>query len=247
MLKTIHVNGRPYVCGRKKSSFPAYDPISPFSHFSSARETFNDTDAIRAAAKSEPIYAAVEDILGNDKYGDCTCAAALKMQAIFDCAAGREYRKPALDDALWLYSQITNPPFDLSTGANDNGANLQTVLSFWHSNGVYKDGHGKIKAAYAVDATNRAEVKAALAQYGLLYAGCDLPRAWEEITGTGFTWSMAGAPDPNAGHCTFMYGHNETGVFDGSWGMEGTIPWDALAYYFGAAQGGELFAVEAAP
>ena len=246
MLKTIHVNGVPYVCGRKKG-LTRPGSIFPWFYPANKRWTFNDVDAIRAAAKTmRPIYAAVEDILGNDKYGDCTCAAALKIQAIFDCASGRTDRSPSLDDALWLYSQITRPPFDPQTGANDNGADLQTVLSFWKNNGVYSDGTGRIKAAYAVDATNKSEVIAALNQYGMLYAGCDLPKAWEQITGTGFTWGMDGPPDPNAGHCTYIYGHNDVGVFDGTWGMEGTIPWDALAYYFGAKNGGELFAVAAA-
>ena len=82
-------------------------------------------------------------MLGNDKWGNCTCCAALKIQAIFDCAAGREWRMPTLEDALWLYSQVTVPPFNSETGANDNGAELQTVLNFWQKNGIYKDGHGK--------------------------------------------------------------------------------------------------------
>lgn len=242
MLKTIHVNDRPYVCGRKKSE------LNLFPRFANqlSASSFNDADAIRAAAKSlHPIYAAVEDILGNDKYGVCTCAAALKMQAIFDCAAGREWRMPTLGDALWLYSQITNPPFDPATGDNDNGADLQAVLTFWQNHGLYKDGHGKIKAAYAVDGMNRREVEAALDQYGILYAGGDLASGgnWEKITGSGFTWSMDGPPNPNAGHCTWLYGRNEPGAFISTWGMEGTVDWAALVYYWGADQGGELFGV----
>lgn len=258
MLKTIHVNGVPYVCGRKRAEpnlLPKFSiELGPRLLRAASEalaiakgEPLIGVDSIRAAAKTlKPIYASAENILGNDKYGDCTCAAALKIQAIFDCASGREWRVPMLDDATWLYSQVTSPPFDPATGANDNGTSLQAALAFWQSHGLYKDGHGKIKAAYAVDATNKAEVIAALEQYGVLYCGCDLPPAWEKITGTGFTWPMDGPPDPNAGHCTFVYGHNETGVFDGSWGMEGTVPWDALAYYFGAQNGGELFAVAAA-
>jgi hypothetical protein len=244
MLKTIHVPGfGPYVCGRKRSemsTFPRFDAYA-------ASLKFNDVNSIRAAAKSlHPIYASIGNMLGNDKYGDCTCAAALKIQAIFDCASGRTWREPTIEDALWLYSQVTSPPFNPITGANDNGADLQTVLSLWHARGVYKDGHGKIKTAYSVDATNKAEVQAALNACGVLYAGCCLPKAWEDITGTGFTWGMAGPPDPNAGHCTLMYGDNEPGSFDSSWGMEGEVPWDALAYYFGAKNGGELYAVVAA-
>ena len=241
MLKTLNIPGvGPYVCGRIKSEGQA------FPRFYSADFFQGDIDSIRSAAKSmKPIYAAVENMLGNDKLGNCTACAALKIQAILDCAAGREWRMPTLADAEWLYSQTTNPPFDPSTGANDNGAQPQDVLNFWQKHGLYKDGHGKIKTAYVVDGSKKSDVIAALEANGVIYAACCLPKAWESITGTGFTWGMDGPPDPEAGHMTYGYGHNETGVFDGTWGMEGTIPWDAVAYYFGGRTG-ELYTVVAA-
>ena len=159
MLKTIHVNGVPYVCGRTKLEPNRFGSEFRFPWFFPPTQAFNDVDAIRAATKTlHPIYAAVENILGNDKYGDCTAAAAMKIQSIFDCAAsGNDYRSPTLSDATWLYSQTTSPPFDPATGANDNGTSLQAVLSFWQMHGLYDDGHGKIKAAYAVDATSHIE------------------------------------------------------------------------------------------
>jgi hypothetical protein len=245
MLKIVNVPGfGPYVCGRTPSQNTDAIPL-----FASAPTRIayspTDVDSIRAAAQSmmaDPIYAAVENIDFNNRFGNCTACAALKIQAIFDTAAGRDWRMPTPNDALWLYSQTTNPPFNPATGANDNGADLQTVLAFWQSHGLYPDGHGKIATFAAVDATNKGEVIAALESHGVLYAGCCLPDAWEKITGTGFTWGMAGPADTQAGHCTFIYGHNSVGVFDGSWGMEGTIPWDALAYYFGG-QTGELYTV----
>jgi len=248
MLKTINIPGYgPYVCGRKQSElFTVPSFVPPHAKATRGANPYAaDVNAIRAAAKSmHPIYAAVENILGNDWYGNCTACAALKIQAIFDCVATGEWRTPSLKDALWLYSQTTSPPFNPANGANDNGTELQTVLEFWASHGLYKDGHGKIKSVAAVDAKNKDEVISALNANGVLYAGCLLPKAWEDIKGTGFTWGMDGPPDPQAGHCTYIYGNNETGVFDGSWGMEGTIPWDALAYYFGGPTG-ELYTVVA--
>ena len=245
MLKTIEIPGvGPYVCGRVKSDGNSFPSFSACNSELLVPKTFNDVDAIRAAAKSmNPIYIAVENMLGNDRFGNCTCCAALKIQAILDCATGHWWRQPTLENALWLYSQVSD--FNPATGKPDNGADLQTVLTFWQNKGLYQDGHGKIKTAYAVNGANKAEVIAALDANGVIYAGCDLPPAWEKITGTGFTWPMDGPPDPNAGHCTYFYGHNETGVFDGTWGMEGTIPWDAVAYYFGSSTG-ELYTVVAA-
>lgn len=242
MLKTIQIHGfGRYVCGRKPS--PNANSILKFS---AEEQTFNDVDAIRVAAKSmNPIYAAIENMDGNANFGDCTAVAAHKIQALFDCSAPRTYRAPTLADVLWTYSQTTNPPFNPSTGANDNGTDLGTVLSFWQSHGLYKDGYGKIKTFSSVDATNKVQVQAALNATGILYAGCALPPAWERITGSGFTWAMAGPPDPNAGHCTLIYGFNDVGVFVSTWGMEGTIPWDAVAYYF-SGETGELYTVVAA-
>lgn len=243
MLATINVAGfGPYVCGYKRAELSTLPKFSSVSHTTA----FHDVNAIREAAKSmHPIYAAIEAMDGNDRFGCCTSVAAHKIQVIFDCAAGRTYRAPSLANILWTYSQTTKPPFNQSTGANDNGAELEDVLNFWHSHGLFLDGYGKIKSAYAVDATNKGEVQAALEAHGLLYAGCLLPDAIENIRGTGFIWDMMGKPNPHLGHCTLIYGFNSVGVFVSTWGMEGTITWDALAYYFGGKTG-ELYSVVAA-
>src|ERR1700722_13790592 len=98
MLKTIHIPGvGPYVCGRVKSEGNAFPRFS----ISTPQQAFNDIDSIRAAAKKVTgLYAAVENMLGNDKYGDCTCAAALKIQAIFDAAKDQNFLRipPGVSD-----------------------------------------------------------------------------------------------------------------------------------------------------
>ena len=75
--------------------------------------------------------------------------------------------------------------------------------------------------------------------------GIDLPDAW--ITpfpsASGFVWDVAGASDPNNGHCVIGLGYNAQGVIIDSWGMLGTITWAAVAKYCAANVGGELFTV----
>lgn len=250
MLKTINVDGYgPYVCGRKPSQYA--DSVQRFSATPAALAAatkFSGIDSIRAAATKGPhLFVALENILANDSVGDCAIAAAMKIQAINDCLAGREMRMPTVDDALWLYSQCSGPPaFNPETRANDNGCELLTVLQHWQANGLYKDGYGKIKEFFAVDATKPDDVRSALTTHHALLGGCLLPKQWEQIRATGFTWPMDGEPDPDAGHATYQYGFNDPCVFDGTWGMEGSIPWDAVAYYFGAQNGGELYTVVAA-
>lgn len=229
--------------GYRRSKFAAGVPL-----FSAAKAVtvFHDVNSIRAAAASmHPIYAAIEAMDGNNRYSNCTAVAVHKIQALFDCASPRVWRASTLEDILWTYTQTTNPPFNPDTGANDNGAEMEAVLSFWMSHGIFKDGYGRIKSAYAVDATNKAEVEAALNANGVLYAGCLLPSAIENIRGTGFAWGMMGPPSPTLGHCVLIYGYNATGVFVSTWGMQGTITWEAFAYYFGG-QTGEVYTVVAA-
>jgi hypothetical protein len=230
--------------GYRRSQF--VDDVPRFSAVKAAPKVFHDVNSIRAAAASmHPIYAAIEAMDDNDRRSNCTAVAAHKIQTIFDCAAGRQWRLPSVTDVDWTYSQTTAPPFNPATGANDNGAEMETVLSFWHIHGLFQDGYGKIKAAYAVDATNKAEVIAALESNGVLYAGCMLPKAIENIRGTGFIWGGLGPPDPTLGHCMLIYGYNSVGVFVSTWGMQGTIPWEWFAFYFGGRTG-EVYTVVAA-
>ena len=241
MLKRIEIPGYgPYVFGRKKLPDGATRFTSATTVGSSPAPL--SIDSIREAAKSlHPIYRAEANMLGNDRHGCCTCAAVLHLQVIFDCAAGRTWREPSVADCLWLYSQTTNPPFDPSTGANDDGAEMQTVLEFWRTNGAYSDGTGKIRSWSAVDPADTHAVNDALETNGNLYAGADLPDEWLKVANGG-TWGLAGEPNPDYGHCTAMYGKNLNGLFDNSWGFALTVTWPALAKYFGG-ESGELFTV----
>ena len=90
MLKRIEIAGYgPYVCGRTKATGDILPP--PLFSSVAGAPIYHDVDAIRAAAKSmRPIYAAVENIMGNDKYGDCTCCGALiqnRLQTVQNAAA----------------------------------------------------------------------------------------------------------------------------------------------------------------
>ena len=63
-------------------------------------------DAIKAeSSRPVPLLTAETNVLGNDRWGDCTCAGALHLEAIFSAAAGRAWRMPTINDAAWLYAQ----------------------------------------------------------------------------------------------------------------------------------------------
>lgn len=205
-----------------------------------------DHNAIRLAAKSLfPVYGAEEDDLGNSRYGDCTAAGMLHAAAILQAIKGGPWRRPNRADALLLYAQVTNPHFVLATGANDNGADLVTVINHVGNQGAYLDGSFKIRGARAVDATNADAVKAALDQFHILYMGAGLPQAWIPRGAVSKVWDVAGPMVPTNGHCTIAYDYNDQGVQIDTWGHFVTVTWAALAAYWGDEAGGELYTFEA--
>lgn len=129
-------------------------------------------------------------------------------------------------------------PGDPST---DNGCDLQTAMRYWQTNG-FADGT-KLAGWAAIDATNVAEIQACLFLFENLYMGVELPNGW--ITpfpsANGFTWDLSGAPDPNNGHCIMSCGYDKSGVKIGTWGLLGTLTYQALAAYLVASAGGELY------
>ena len=195
---------------------------------------------------STPIYHTMEDILGNDQYGDCTCAGAGHLLDVLRANNNKAdaWRAATRDDALAFYARVTSPAFDPATGANDNGADEQTVLNTWQKDGFFSDGTGKIEAWATVNASNIEEMKQAIWLFGNLYFGISLPDMWVNPapSQSGFTWTVAGDPDPNNGHCFIGYGYNSNGVLIDTWGMFGTLTWAAVQKYC-AANVGELYVV----
>lgn len=245
MLKRVEIpNYGPFVFGRKRSVVPPETPVFKTPSVRIVRAAL-DINAIRAAAKSlKPIYRAEEDILANGNFGDCTCAGAHHIQAILTAISHpNDWRLPTAMDALWTYSRVTQPPFNIATGANDGGADLITVLDFWKANGVFSDGTGKIKSYAAVDPTNQDAIRAAIATNRNLYMGAELPSAWLKAPPV---WDVAGPSVPEDGHCVITYDANDQGVQIDSWGQFFTITWAALAKYFSASAGGEVYTVTAA-
>jgi hypothetical protein len=206
-------------------------------------------DAIKDAAQTlHPIYRAEEDILANDIVGDCADAAMLHIAAIKQALnKGKLWRLPTASDSLLLYSKTTTPPFNVSTRANDNGSDLGQVMAYVAKFGAYPDGSFKITSPVEVDATNEFQVKAALDKYRILYMGAALADAWiPKGPSVAKVWDVAGDPDQDDGHCTAAYDYNDQGVQINTWGQFVTITWAALAKYWGASAGGELYAFDMA-
>jgi hypothetical protein len=125
--------------------------------------------------------------------------------------------------------------------STDNGCNEETALNFWQNRG-FADG-SKLLGWLAVDASNPEEVKQAIYLFENVVFGVELPDAWVNPfpDGPGFVWDVAGAADPENGHCFGGFGYADQGIAISTWGILGWLTWSALKYAERGASGGELY------
>jgi hypothetical protein len=184
----------------------------------------------------------LSEILGNDVLGDCTAAGAFHIGGMLLANASAQIPYTQAD-VIKFYSATTGyVPGDEST---DQGGNEQDVLNWWRQYGLLGNGSHAITGWVAVNGNAAEEVRAALWLFENLYFGVELPDAWiNPMPGaSGFIWAMAGDPDPDNGHCFAGVGYDAGGVTIDTWGMSGTVTWDAVAKYAASAGQGELYAV----
>jgi len=192
--------------------------------------------------------AALTEVYENDTLGDCVIAAQAHLVGIF--TANANAGSPVIftdDQIISRYSAIGGyVPGDPST---DNGCSMATALYSWQFIGMMpdhpKDAKHKIAGSLSVDPSNVEEMQSAIWLFENLDIGMDLPDAWvnPSPSASGFTWDVAGPPDPENGHDVAGFGYNTSGVIFDTWGMIGTLTWAAIAEYAQWANGGELYTV----
>jgi hypothetical protein len=182
-------------------------------------------------------------ILGNDQLGDCTAAAAAHLIDVWRGNSGQTAPAVTEADAISFYSRTTG--YQPGYPASDQGGDLVTVMTRWRDSGFYADEASKILGWAAVDAGDPREVRTAIWLFEGLYMGAGLPDEWlhPPPDANAFVWGVAGEPDQDNGHCTAAVGYNAVGVQVATWGMIGTVRWDALAKYWSGAARGELYAL----
>jgi len=181
---------------------------------------------------SGPAREILADVMLNDRLGDCVIAGRAHIRGVHTANAGAPVHMTP-EEILADYSAIGGyVPGDPST---DNGCNMIAAQDFWVQR---KDLWGYL----AVDASNVAEARAALNIFENLYIGIELPDAWLSPfpSGPGFVWDV-GRPDPMNGHCVMAVGYNERGIQICSWGMIGTLTWEAFQSLCVPTAGGECF------
>lgn len=185
--------------------------------------------------------AALADVLANDELGDCTSAAACHLEESISAAANAPVVLSRAD-AIKFYSLSTG--YDPADPSTDQGGDEITVLNTWKKFGLDGKGSHAIVGYLSIPAHNAALVKAAMYLFESLYFGVELPDSYVNPfpSGDGFTWGT-GTPNPNQGHAFCGVGADENGILIDTWGMLGTITYDAIAELASEAAGGNLFVV----
>jgi len=180
----------------------------------------------------------LSNIYLNDQLGDCVIAGGYHIVGTETGNADNLFTATN-DQIIADYGSIGGyVPGDPNT---DQGCDEQTALNFWTSNG-FANGT-KLLGWMAVDGSNKQELMAACYLFENLFFGIELPDAWISPfpSGNGFTWGVAGDPDPQNGHCVVGVGYDTSGIKIDTWGLLGTLTYDAIAKYCVAAAGGEVY------
>jgi hypothetical protein len=162
---------------------------------------------------------------GNDRLGDCTCAAVGHMVEVWTANGKGEVVTPTEDAIERLYIP--------ETGSDDTGRYLNDVLDYWRKTGV--DGGDTIHAYAEVNLKDQAEVEAATWLFGGLYIGLGLPVTAQQQK----VWHIdrtAPAADQQpyswGGHCVDTTGYaTSQGVYCVTWGSILRMTWGFFRAY----------------
>ena len=160
-------------------------------------------------------------MLGNDQAGDCVAVTWANVRRLVTTTLTAVPNYPT-QDQVWAIYQTQNPQFNPNGGAQtgpgsgyDNGMDIQTLLEYLVTHG----GPDGVKACgfAAVDHTNPAEVKAAIALFGYVWTGINVLQInmQEFNEGQPWDWSPTAAVDGGHSVITGGYGIPGTGQLGG--------------------------------
>ena len=235
-LKRVHAPNlhRDVVFGRKRSPLGAKK-----LHLADYLRQFTLPPSPPSADYSAAAQPSLTQIFGNDALGDCVIAGANHILGVETGNAGSCLVTPEAQ-VVKEYSAVGG--YVPGNPATDQGCDLVTALNYYSTTG-FTNGT-KLLAWLAINGSNVAEIQAALFLFENLYFGMELPDAWISPfpSGDGFVWDVAGAQDPNNGHCVMGAAYDSRGVSKlASWGLQGVLTYAAIAEYATGKTGGELY------
>src|ERR1035438_2164411 len=170
---------------------------------------------------------AAKQLLGNDEYGDCTCAGAANLIICWTCHTG-VCIVPSTEEALALYSAVTG--FNRNDPSTDNGAAMTDVLDYWQTTGFQISGiTHKILGWAKIDHTNLQHRHLAVDLFGPTYVGVQLPASAQDQFGRNKPWELVKSPI-DGGHAIIHPGYGSEGgdyVTWARWDQKASSAWEA--------------------
>lgn len=160
---------------------------------------------------------------GNDRYGDCTMAAAAHTIQSWNAQTGAEDQVPTEQQVIDEYLQLS--------GGQDTGLVESQVLKSWQSGGLW----GNRVVAYApVNVHDLTAIKQTISLFGGVYAGIQVPSNAQDQFSAGKPWTL----DPGwqdqpieGGHAIPLLGYDADWLYCITWGAVQPIAWDWWSTY----------------
>ena len=172
-------------------------------------------------------------MMGNDHYGDCTCAAAGHM--IEEWTANTGVAKTLSDSViLAAYRHFAGDDADA-------GASMLDVLKYWRKTGI---GGDKILGFTQLQPRSAIQVKDSVSLFGSCYIGVSLPdfvlAPGADVATTPWVVPPQGpvgdaAPNPANGHCIPAVGYDERNLYVVTWGVLKMMSWEFYQAYMDEA------------
>jgi hypothetical protein len=148
---------------------------------------------------------------GNDKYGDCTIAAAGHAITVYNGLAKKK-DIPDKTGLLKVYFQLTGGP--------DSGLDELNVLNYWQSTGIGTD---KILAFVSIEPKNRTHIKQAIQYFGGVYLGFQVQQDADTLFDQRKPWTPA--PLTNDGHAVYAVAYDADQLTVLTWGNTQLATW----------------------
>jgi hypothetical protein len=172
-------------------------------------------------------------MMGNDNYGDCTCAAAGHMIEEWTANTGSP---KTLSDSVILSAYRYFAGDDA-----DAGASMLDVLKYWRKSGI---GGDKIIGFTQLQPHSTIEVKDSISLFGSCYIGVSLPdfvvAPGADLVKTPWVVPPQGpvgdaAPNPDNGHWIPAVGYDERNLYVVTWGALKMMSWEFYQAYMDEA------------
>lgn len=155
---------------------------------------------------------------GNDRYGDCTMAAAAHCIQQWNGIAATPDPVPSEQDVVSQYLKLTH--------GKDTGLVESNVLSTWKNSGLWQN---RILGYAPVNVHDNVSVQQAVYLFGAAYVGIQVPANAESQFEGGKPWTLESGWQKEAiqgGHAIPFVGYDADWLYCITWGAVQKVAWD---------------------